>query len=920
MSLGSRAKTWWKAVTRPREVAAQVEEELEFHIESYAEDLMRTGVSREEALRRARAELGSLAAGKENCREAWGTQLFDQLRADLRYAARMLARSPGFTAIAVGSLALGIGANTVIFTAAEHMLLDKLAVPHPDNLRLLAFSEGRDGIAQEMWGNFDSEPGGGERGTSFSYPVYQLMRKQNQALEDIFAFKPLNRLTATVDGKSEAIDGEMVSGNYYAGMRVQPKLGRGILGADDGAAGNGPVVVISDRFWTRHYGRSPGVIGQSLLLNGVRLTIVGVNPAGFTGAFSAQSTPDVFFPFSMQPIVSPTNFGSDKSVSLLDSKSMWWVLMMGRTRPGVTDAKATAALNVSMHAAVRATMPVANDGQLPRLYEMDGSRGQNPAAEELSRPIYVLMGLSGFVLLLACANLANLLLARAGARQREMSVRMAMGAARRRILRQMLTESLMLSLLGGAVGLALAYAVRNAIPRMMSSAWAPPAFTASFDWTIFGFAAGVSVVTGLIFGLAPAWASTRVQVSSGLKESAQTTTRRRSGIAGKAIVVVQVALSTVLVVGAGLFVQSLIRLGHSHLGFNPNGLLLFSLDPPQGRYPKAADIPLYHQLEERLRAIPGVQDVTVMSNALIANQRTNHTVVPEGQKRKEDGSDQSALFNDVSASFLKQLGIPIVAGRDFKATDTRASQEVAVVNESFVKKFFPHGNVVGHTFEIGWDHPERVVIVGVCKDAKYSNVRLEMEPTFYSPYWQAKDGLGRATFAVRTQMSRATIVPQMKRALESIDPNLPMLDIRTQNEQIAATMQQERVFANLTAAFGVLALVLAAIGIYGILAYSISRRVNEIGIRMALGARAEQVMRMVLGDAGWMAGLGIAAGLGAALAMGKVVTSLLYGLKPWDPVTLSGAAAVLIVVSVVASWIPARRAAGINPMKALRHE
>jgi predicted permease len=905
---------------QPANLHEQVREELEFHIENYAADLIGRGMTRDEAMRRARAELGSIAAGSEQCRAAWGTRLVDELRADLRFAGRMLAKSPGFTAIAIGSLALGIGANTVIFTAAQHMLLDKLSVAHPDDLRLLAWSETKNGIVEEMWGQFDDEPGGGQRSTSFSYPVYQLLKKQNHELADIMGFKPLNRQTVTVDGKPEAVDAEMVSGNYYSFLGLQPQLGRGLVDADDGAIGSGPVVTISDKFWTRHYGRSPDVIGKTLLVNSVALSIVGVNPARFTGANSAQGTPDLFFPFSMQPIVAPMDSEPEKVDSLLASKKLWWMLMMGRVKPGVSDATATAALNVSLRTAVRATMAVTNDGQLPRVFEIDGSRGLNPSAEDLGKPIYVLMGLSAFVLLLACANLANLLLARAGARQREMSVRMAMGAAKARILRQMLTESLMLSTLGGLVGLALAYGVRDAIPRMMSSAWTPPAFTASFDWRIFGFAAGVSLLTGLIFGLAPAWASTKVDVSSSLKESAQTTTRRGRGLAGRSIVVVQVALSTVLVVGAGLFVQTLVQLGHSKLGFNPDGLLLFSLEPPQVRYPKAADIAMYQQLEDKLRAIPGVNDVTLMREPLISGNVSIHTVVPEGHQRKGDDSDQGALFNDVGRSFFAELQIPIIGGRAFDDTDTRTSQKVAVVNESFVKKFFPTVNPIGHSFSEGYHDPHHVVIVGICRDAKYARVRNEPGATYYSPYWQATDGLGRATFAIRTQMNRPAVVAQMKAALESVDGSLPMLDVRTQNEQIAATMQQERIFADLTAAFGTLALVLASIGIYGILAYSVSRRTNEIGIRMALGARPRMVLGMVLREAAWMAAIGVAAGVGAALGMGRLIASMLYGLKPWDPATLSGAALVLTAVAIGASWIPARRAATIDPMQALRHE
>jgi predicted permease len=919
MSLGSRVATWWRAVSERDDVDRQVQEELEFHLESYAEDLMRSGVPREQAMRKARAELGSLAAGREKCRAAWGSRLVDELWADLRYAVRMLGRSPGFAAIAVGSLALGIGVNTVIFTAAQHMLLDRLAVPHSEQLRLLEWTEPQDGVVESMWGWWDDSPGGGQTSTSFSYPVYQQLRKQSSAMESLFAFKPLDRQTVTVDGHAEAVEAEMVSGNYYSSLGVRPQLGRGIQESDDGSPGSGPVVVISDRFWMKEFARSASVIGKTILVNVTPMTIVGVNPRGFTGAYSAQGTPDIFLPFSMQPIVAPQNFSGSASSSLLTNTGEWWVLVMGRMKPGLSDRTAAASLNVALDAAVRATMPVKKDSQIPKLLMVDGSRGQNPALEGLAKPISVLLGLGGFVLLLACANLANLLLARASARQREMSVRLALGAGRWRILRQMMTESLMLSLLGGTTGLLLAYGVRNAIPRMMSNSWMPLVFSARFDWRIFGFAAGVSIVTGLIFGLAPAWEGTRVQVSSGLKDSAQTATHRRRGLAGKPIVVIEVALSMMLVVGAGLFVQTLIQLGHARLGFRPDNLLLFELQPPQTRYRGAANIPLYRQLEQKLSAIPGIQAVTLTGLPLIGGNVGIHTFIPEGQQRKPQGNP-SVQSNDVGESFFSTYRIPIVAGRGFNASDTETSRKVAVVNESLAKKYFPRLNPVGRTFEAGWHDPIRIEIVGVCGDAKYDRVRKDPEPTYYAPYWQNKNGVQQATFALATRLDAKTLAPTLRQAVQSVDRNLPVLDVRTQDEQIAASMQHERIFANLTAAFGALALILACIGIYGIMAWTVSRRTLEIGIRIAVGAPSEQVQAMVLREAAWMTLLGVAAGVCGALALGRVVASLLYGLKAWDPATFACSATMLILVALGASWIPARRAAGVDPIRALRHE
>ncbi len=692
MSLKSRMNTWWRAVTRRGHVDAQVEEELGFHIESYAEDLVRGGMKREEAVRRARAQLGSVAAARENCRQAWGTRWWDELRGNVHYALRMLGRSPAFTAIAVGSLALGVGANTVIFTVAQHMLLDRLAVAHPEELRMLSWSEARDGVVEEMWGWFSSLPGGGgELSTSFSYPVYEQLRNQNREMADIFAFKNFDRMTVTADGQAEGVDTEMVSGNYYSTLGVQPQLGRGIQNADDGAEGSGPVVVISDKFWTRRFGRSAAVIGKTILVNAKPMTIVGVNPRAFTGAFSAQGTPDIFLPFSMQAVVAPSSFDPDWPPSLLVNKKFWWVLVMGRMKPGVSDATAAASLAVTFDAAVRGTMTVKNDAQMPRFLLRDGSRGQNPNAEDLTKPVAVLMGLAGFVLLLACANLANLLLARAGARQREMSVRQALGAGRGRILRQMMTESLLLALMGGLSGLMLAWGMRNVLPRMASDGWNPPAFSARFSWPIFLFAMGISLVTGVIFGLAPSWQATRVEASTGLKDAGQTVTRRRRGLTGKAIVATQVALSMLLVVGAGLFVQTLVRLGRVPLGFRSHNLLLFSVQLPETRFPGATSVQVMRRLEDRLNALPGVAGASLIQVPLISGNVMNGTFVPEGWSNKGSRpEDKPAVMGTTwGRNSSRSSGLPIRAGRGFDASDTPTSRKVAVVNEAWRRSSFP---------------------------------------------------------------------------------------------------------------------------------------------------------------------------------------------------------------------------------------
>jgi predicted permease len=913
----SQPRSWLRAVFHRARLEDEMDDELASHLEILTHDLIRSGLSPAEAARRARIALGPALKHKEEMRASLGLRWWDQLWADLRYALRILRKSPGFTAVAVISLALGIGANTAIFTAAQHMLLDRLHVSRPEQLRMFYWSEPRNGVVSEMWGFWDDLPGGGEVSTSFSYPVYEELRRQNHTLADVMAFKPYGNMTVTIDGEARATEAEMVSGNYYSVLGVRPQLGRGIQPSDDGEVGSAPVVTISDRMWTNRFARSPSVIGKVILVNAAPMTIVGVNPPGFTGAYSAQGRPEIFLPFSMQPIVAPQNFDPALSPSLLTNKTLWWVLVMGRVKPGIPPATAEASLNVTLSEAVRATMPVGKDGQIPRLLLRDGSRGQNPDVEGFQKPIYLLLSLAGLVLLLACANLANLLLARAGARKRETSTRLALGAGRGRIVRQMMTESLLLSLTGGAGGLLLAWAVRNAIPRLLANAWAPPAFSAKFSWPIFAFAVAVSTLTGIIFGLAPAWQAARVQVSASLKDGGQTVTERRHGLAGKTIVIVQVALSMLLVVGAGLFAQTLMHAERTPLGFRTHHLLLFDVELPETLYPKAASTVLLQRLEERLSAVPGVTSLTLTRIPLMSGNASSYTFVPEGQQRN---AERNPLMNDVGAHFFSTFGIPILAGRGFSASDTRTSQKVAVVNESLAKEYYPGLYPIGKTFQAGLHHPVTVHIVGICGDARYYRVRKAVQPTFYMPYWQEDNGIRQATFAIFTPLAGQALLPSLRDAVRQVDSNLPILNVRTQDEQIAANLQGERVITGLTSAFGVLALVLAAIGIYGIMAYSVAQRTSEIGVRLALGAGPEQVLTMILREASRISVVGIVIGLGASVMLAQFLRSLLYGVKAYDPLTLSGAALIFLMVALGASWIPARRAASIQPMRALRHE
>ena len=916
----AQVRSWFRAATGRGRLESDMESELAHHLECVKADLVRSGMSPCEAARRAHAALGSPVAQKEEMRASLGLRWWDELRGDVRYGMRLLVKSPGFTAIAAGSLALAIGANTTIASIAKQMLYDRLNVPHPEQLRLFRWAGDKKVAVRGLWGEWNKDASG-ITSSSFSYPAFEQLRRDNRALNDLFAFKDVGRMNATINGEAQVIQGGLVSGNYFAELGVQPVIGRPIQPSDD-SDGAPPVALMSAPFWQRAYGSSQTILGRTIKVNMTPVTIIGVTPRGFTGAKSVQSWPDVFMPFSMQPLVLPRLGGP----LIHDAKPRyWWINIMARARGGVSDARAQATLDVSLAAVTRASLKPGDTATMPHLRLDDGSRGLFSSKDEFAKPLYVLTGVVGFVLLLACANIASLLLARSAARQREISVRLALGAGRNRVIRQILTECLLLSAVGGIAGLGLAFAGRNLIPRLMANAWEANTFVLDFDWGIFAFTALVTLGAGFLFGMAPAIAAIRNNVSSSLKESGQTTTRRRKGIGGKAIVAFQLTLSTLLVAGAVLFARSLFNLTHSEAGFNVDNLLLFSIEQPQSRYPTAADgIELHQGILEKVRSIPGVESATIAETPYLANNVDNEDFLPEGQQ-KDPTKEQSAYNNVVGANFFQTMGIPILAGRGFNDRDTRASTKVAVISQKLAARAFPGVNPIGRHFHT---HEEPLMgksgdwleIVGICADTRYQNLREEMPGVFYEPYLQAMNQGFGMTYELRTQLPPASLAPALRRAVQSIDSDLPIQDLRTQREQMDATMQQERIFAAFTTGFAVLALVLACVGVYGTMAWSVAQRRNEIGIRLALGANPRQVLGMVLREASSLSAAGIAAGIGAALLLTRVVKSMLFGLQPADPMSMAGAAVLLAWVALAASWIPARRASGVQPMEALRHE
>ena len=916
-----------RALFADRRAGADLDEELETHQALLTERFLAQGMEPEEAAAHARRQFGNRTLVRERHREARSFLFFGVLGRDLRFAARLLRKSPGFTAVAVISLALAIGVNTTIFSLAKQLLYERLDVQHAESLRLLAWTGIRAHLAvHDLWGSYNKLPDGSVAGNVITYPVYEQLKAETSGLDDLFAFKDAG-MNATARGEAQHVETEMVSGNYYGALGVLPVLGRAIQPSDDLSPGQGSVAVISYGMWEREFGRSPAVLGQIIKLNDIPLTIVGVNPKGFTGAEGVLSSPDVFVPLAMQPLVFPASWDGPHELSLLASTKEWWVSVMGRARPGVSDRQAQAALDTQFAAAVRATIPVLPGEKIPRVELRDGSRGLFEQEQEYARPMTVLMTLVGLVLLLACSNIANMMLARGAQRQKEMTVRMALGAGRMRIVRQMLVESLLLAALGGAGGLLAGYFGSNGIPKLLENAWNRSSLQIQFDWMVFAFTAGITILTGILFGLAPAFAAARTPVAHGLKETAQTTTRRRKGVGGKALVSFQIALSTLLVIGAGLFIRTLSGLTAVNAGFRTDHLLLAVIDPPPSRYQAGQDITLHQRLEQAFAAIPGVESVSPATVPYLADSLSSTDFLPQGEKYDSNKS-QGEDYNVVGDGFFATMGIPIVGGRAFGPQDTRSSTKVGIINESLARTRFPGQNPIGKLFQAslhdmhGHDNlntNQMIQIVGICADTNYTNLRDAPPPQFFLPYVQ-QVRVGAMTYEIRTRNRPEGILPSLRRATQAIDPDLPLINVRTEAEQIDADTRQERLFVTLTSGFGLLALALAAVGIYGIMAYSVARRRNEIGIRMALGAQPAQMRGMILRESAWLAAAGIAAGMAAALVLTRMVQSMLYGIRADDPLTLSAGILLLLAVALAATWIPAQRAGRVQPTDALRCE
>jgi predicted permease len=847
---------------------------------------------------------------------------------DLRHALRMLARSKGWTAVVVLSLALGIGANTAIFTAVNSLTLRTLPVPHPETLvRFRNIGENQMGNSFSSYG-YTTPIEGYERDTNetFPYAIYQRFREANTTMADLFACAPQGQMNVIDSGQAELASAFLASGSYFDVLGVRARIGRTFTPEDD-KPGAPPVVVLSDGYWKRRFGGDPNVIGKVLTIAPTQVTVIGVTPPEFTGVQEVLTDArDLTFPLAMdrQFTGGPTPNGpSNAAQARLDQTATWWLQVMGRVKPGVTPEQVQANLDGTFQAAARdgwaeyfgslkpeerTTQRNANRTKVPQLRVQNGSRGIYDVSADTYRSMTLLGVVVGLVLLIVCANVANLLLSRATARQREISVRMSMGATRWRLIRQLLTESLLLSAIGAALGGLVAYWGRQLLPGNLATA-------APIDWRILGFVGALTVFTGILFGIAPALRSSRLNVGTMLKEGGRGVSGGRSRL-GKSLVVAQVAISLVLLVGAGLFLRTVRNLRHVDVGFETENLLLIPVNPSLNRYEQPRIVNLYAQLFDQLPQVPGVRAVTASNPALLSGSINRTQIWIQGKAKPNDKNSTNRLV--VVPNFFDTLGITIKVGRAFTERDTQTSPKVVIVNEAAARKYFAGQNPVGQHFGQSYETTGDMEVVGVVSDAKYNSLRDAAPPTMYVPFLQQRPGF--MTLQLRTAGDATKTVTAVREAIRRVDPNLPILNVTTQTEQIEKRFAQEKVFAQAYALFGGLAVLIAAVGLFGLMSYSVARRTNEIGIRMALGAERAHVVGMVMRESLVLVALGVVIGTAAALGAGRFVASLLYNLAPGDPTTLAVSAIGMIAVSLLAGYLPARTASRVDPMIALRDE
>jgi macrolide transport system ATP-binding/permease protein len=912
-----RKVAWW---FQRRRKEADLREELQFHLTEEADERRSDGLAEDQARWAARRDLGNVMLLREDARTLWTWTPLEQLAQDLRYGLRMMFRNRAVSALAVMSLALGIGANTAIYSFMDSILLRSLPVSDPASLVVVKWRSARFNfrVANEfVMRSIDGSAYPDSTGVTaaiFPYPAFERLQEASApVLSSLFAYKPAGNVNVMIKGEADLAKGNYVSGDFFRGLAVSPAAGR-LIGPSDDHPGAAPVAVLSMGYSQRRFGDAAAAIGQAILIDNVPFTVVGVAPPEFFGVDPAAA-PQVYFPMRARPT---SGAGAD---STFVDPNYYWVEMMGRLRPGVTFARAQATLAGPFAQWVAST--ATNDREranLPALRLEEGAGGLDSLRRQYSKPLYVLWAMVGLILAIACANTANLLLARANARRREMAVRLSIGAGRFRVVRQLLTESVLLASLSGALGILIAIAGIRLLTRLLGNGQEGFTLHAELNWHVLAVTLGLSLLCGLLFGLAPALQLARPAVMPALK--ATSVTERRGRVrhgsarpsATQALVVAQIAISLLMLVAAGLFVKTLSNLQSVPLGFNRENVLLFEVNAPQAGYPTATVQAFYGELRRRLGEIPGVRHAT-LSHASLVRAGRSHPVTVNGVRA------QGHRILHTGPGFFSTMQIPILRGREIEDRDRQGSLPVAVVSDLFARTYFGDENPLGQRLKVGGSGAIEPEIVGVAATARYGGLKGGIPPVVYLPYAQVPSSQVRQMiFALRTDGDPLHYIGTVREIVRAADARVPVTNVKTQAADIDQTINQEIVFARLCTAFAILALVISCVGLYGTMAYSVARRTREIGIRMALGAPRRGVIWMVLREVCVLAALGLAIGLPAAFGASRFIESFLFAMKPNDPRALAAAVAILLGAALVAGYGPARRASRVDPMVALRHE